>query len=105
MNRLPFALLPEARDDLDEAFDWYERRQTGLGDRFAEAVRKTIDFIAAFPRIGTVKYRDVRQRLVPRFPYVIVYREVGGMIQIVSVFHTSRDPRTWQARVDDQDLP
>ena len=104
MNRLPFVLLPEARDDLDEAFDWYERRQTGLGDRFAEAVRRTIDFVTAFPRIGTVKYRDVRQRLVLRFPYVIVYREVGGTIQIVSVFHTSRDPRTWQSRADDLEL-
>jgi plasmid stabilization system protein ParE len=105
MSRLPFVLLPEARDDLDGAFDWYERRRTGLGDQFAEAVHKTIDLITAFPRIGTVKYRDVRQRLVPRFPYVIVYREVGGTIQIVSVFHTSRDPRTWQSRVDDPDIP
>jgi plasmid stabilization system protein ParE len=105
MNRLPFVLLPEARDDLDKAYDWYESHRTGWGDRFAEAVQRTIDLITAFPRIGTVKYRDVRQRLVLRFPYVVIYREVGGTIQIVSVFHTSRDPRTWQLRVDELDSP
>jgi hypothetical protein len=25
-------LLPEARDDLDDAYAWYEEQQPGLGD-------------------------------------------------------------------------
>ncbi len=105
MSPLPFVLLPEAQDDFDKAYDWYESHRTGWGDRFAAAVQRTIDLITAFPGIGTVKYRDVRQRLVLRFPYVVIYREVGGTIQIVSFFHTSRDPQTWISRVDDLDNP
>lgn len=105
MNRLPFVLLPEAQDDFDKAYDWYESHRTGSGDRFADAVQRTIDLITAFPRIGTLKYRDVRQRLVSRFPYVLIYREVGGTVYIISVFHTSRDPQTWMSRVDDLGTP
>jgi|SRR5947209_16990546 len=105
MNRLPFVFLPEGQADFDEAYDWYELHRTGGGDKFADAVQRTIDLITAFPRLGTLKYRDVRQRLVLRFPYVLIYREAGGTIHIVSVFHTSRDPQAWVSRVDDLDTP
>jgi plasmid stabilization system protein ParE len=105
MSRLPFVFVPEAQADFDKAYDWYESQRTGCGDKFADAVQRTIDLITAFPRIGALKYRDVRRRLVQRFPYVLIYREVGGTIYIVAVFHTSRDPQTWMMRVDDLGIP
>lgn len=105
MSRLPFVLLPEARAELDDAYDWHERQRTGWGDEFAEAVRRTIEFITAFPKAGAVKYRDARKRLVPRFRYMIVYRIVGQEIHVISVFHASRDPKIWQSRVDASDQP
>ena len=105
MNRLPFVLLPEAQADFDEAYDWHERQRAGGGDRFADAVRQTIDFITAFPLAGRLKYRDARKRLVPRFRYMVVYRIVGQVGHVVAVSHTSRDPQVWQSRVDASDQP
>ena len=105
MSRLPFVLLPAAQADFDEAYDWHERQRTGGGDRFADAVHRTIDFITAFPNAGTLKYRDARKRLVRGFKYMVVYRVVGHEVQVISVFHTSRDPQAWQSRVDASDQP
>lgn len=31
---LDLVLLADARDDLDEAYNWYESNEIGLGDRF-----------------------------------------------------------------------
>jgi hypothetical protein len=45
---MPSAIyLPEARDDIDEAFESYERRRAGLGDRFLEALERRIETIEA----------------------------------------------------------
>jgi len=48
---------------------------------------------------GIVHY-DVRKAVVTRFPYIVLYREEAGEVLVISVFHTSRDPAVWQARLD-----
>jgi hypothetical protein len=37
---LPVVLIPEARDEFDEAFDWYERQKKGLGITFSDHVQR-----------------------------------------------------------------
>lgn len=44
-------------------------------------------------------YTVVRMALVRRFPYVILYRVEATRIVVVSVFHTSRDPKIWRRRL------
>ena len=39
----------EARLDIQEAYDWYEGRLQGIGDRFLAAVDQCIDRVAANP--------------------------------------------------------
>ena len=46
---LPVVLLPEARTEFDEAFDWYERQKTGLEVSFANDVQRVFDRISANP--------------------------------------------------------
>jgi len=33
------------QEDYDEVFEWYEKQQMGLGERFIDAVRITVDQI------------------------------------------------------------
>ena len=94
----PVRLLPEARVELDEAVDWYEQRSTGLGPAFLARVREVLDRIAADPRRHATVHLDVRKVLVPRFPYVVLFREGPGEVLVISVFHTSRDPSIWKSR-------
>jgi len=95
---LPVDFRGEARDELRDGYDWYEGRRAGAGATFLAAVQAALDHIAAFPQSGRVMLDDIRRVLVLKYPYVIFYREVGGRILVISVFHTSRDPAIWQGR-------
>ena len=97
---LPVILRPEARDDYDVAFDWFEARRPGDGVAFVKAVQEVFDRIGENPRLHAVVYGDVRKAVVSGYPYYCVYyRERSDHVEVLSVFHTSRDPNIWQSRV------
>jgi plasmid stabilization system protein ParE len=87
-----------ARAEFDEAGDWYERRQAGLGVAFATAVQEVFDRIAAQPQLHAIVLRDIRRAVVRGFPYCVYYRERPSTVVVLSVFHTSRDPSVWRGR-------
>ena len=95
---LPVILDPEAQAEFDEAYDFYEGRRTGVGERFADAVQMVLDRIAGQPRLHTAVFGDVRKAVVAAFPYCVFYREEPSQVRVLSVFHTSRDPSIWQSR-------
>lgn len=94
----PVRLLPEARVEFNEATDWYERRRAGLGVKFVARVREVLGRMAADPQRHATVYLDVRKALVPKFPYVVLYRDETHEVLVISVFHTSRDPSIWKSR-------
>jgi plasmid stabilization system protein ParE len=96
---LPIRLLPEARDELDAAVDWYEQQRAGLGTVFLDRVREVVARIAANPQLHATVYQDVRKAVVQKFPYVVLYKEEAGEVVVIAVFHTARDPSIWQGRV------
>jgi plasmid stabilization system protein ParE len=96
---LPVVMRAEAEAEFDVAFDWYDARGIGLGRAFAGAVKTVFDGIAAQPRMHAVVLADVRKAVVRRYPYCVYYRPHPDRIEVLSVFHTSRDPSIWQGRV------
>ncbi len=96
--RLPVVLRDAARDEFDESFDWYDAQRVGLGSEFAAAVQQVFDRIAANPRIHQVVIDDVRKDVVRRFPYCIFYRPHADRVEVIAVFHNSRDPAVWRSR-------
>ena len=64
---LPIRLLPEARDELDAAVDWYEQQRPGLGTAFLDRVRDVFARIAANPQLHASVYQDVRRAVVQKF--------------------------------------
>lgn len=95
---LPVVVRAEAEAEFDEAFDFYDTRQVGLGPAFAAAVQKVFDGIAAQPLMHAVEFADIRKAVVRRFPFCVYYRPHPDRVEVVAVFHTSRDPSIWQAR-------
>ncbi|MFZ4700119.1 MAG: type II toxin-antitoxin system RelE/ParE family toxin [Candidatus Methylumidiphilus sp.] len=95
---LPIRLLPEAKAEFDAAADWYEQQRRGLGLDFVTRIREVFKRLAVNPKLYAMVYRDVRQAIVTRFPYVVLYREVQGEILVISVFHTAQNPTLWQIR-------
>lgn len=82
-----------------DAVEWYEQRRTGLGEAFATAVERVTDRLAAQPDFYPVVHREVREALVSGYPYCLYYRVEEHRVVVLSVFHTSRDPSSWQRRV------
>lgn len=96
--KLPLVLRDAAEREFDEAFDWYDAEQPGTGMRFLNAVQKVFNQIAEMPQLYPPVLADVRKAVVRRFPYCIYYRAHPDRIEVIAVFHTSRDPRIWQTR-------
>jgi len=95
---LPVILDPEARDEFDEGYDYYEGRREGLGESFADAVQLTLNRIGGMPQLHRAVFGDVRRAVVHGFPYCVYYREEASRTRVLSVFHTGRDPNIWQSR-------
>jgi len=88
-------LLSRAKHELLDAWEWYEDKQPGLGDRFIEETYKTIQHIQKHPEHYQQRKRLYREALTDIFPYLIIYRVLKKEETIVvsSIYHTSRNPR------------
>jgi plasmid stabilization system protein ParE len=96
---LPIIFRVEAELEFDEAFDWYEQQQTGLGIHFLECVTEVLERVESFPEAYETVVEDVRRAVVRKFPYVILYKVEPSQILVLAVFHSKRDPQTWHDRV------
>lgn len=94
-------LLPIVLTDLREARKWYHQKSEALAKEFKTEVSKEIDYIGKFPEHYQLKYRDLRQSLVTRFPYAIFYlvEEEQKRIIVFGVLHTSRNPEIIRYRI------
>lgn len=90
---------PEAEAEFNDAIDYYEDKERGLGYDFAVEVYATIQRITTFPKAWPVMENDVRRSLVRRFPYGILYSEATEEIWVVAVMHLHRTPEYWKHRV------
>ena len=95
---LPIVLRAEAEAEFDEAFDFYDARRPGFGPEFVAEVQRVFDRVAAHPLICQVVFADVRKAVVRRFPYCVFYRPHADQVEVIAVFHTSRDPSIWHGR-------
>ena len=87
-------LSTKARQELGESWSWYEEQQLGLGNRFEEAFFSKADLIQSNPLHYPLKGR-YHQTQMDIFPFLIVFKvnKQKETILIVSVFHTSRNPK------------
>jgi len=95
---LPVVLRDAAQAEFDEAFDFYDGRRAGYGVKFANQVQKVFDRISANPDLHPPIFADIRKAVVSRFPYFVYYRAEMGRIEVIAVFHASRDPSVWKGR-------
>ncbi len=95
---VPIHFRPEAVDEIDATFQWYEEQRAGLGEEFLSALLDQLDRMQQNPEGWAVLYRKIRACPMRRFPYVIYYRVLPDRINIVAVQHGHRDPRAWRRR-------
>jgi plasmid stabilization system protein ParE len=89
---------PAAQADLAGALQWYEDHAPEIIPQFREAVRAVVARIETKPQQFPPAAHQTRRALLPRFPYLVIFRETAEAAYVVAVFHTSRDPRAWRRR-------
>ncbi len=99
-----FEFHPEARAEFLADIDWFEEREFGLGERFAAAVRASIEDAVESPEgwsawPGWNREPVVRSRGVKRFQYRVVHFVSGELVIVVAVAHEKRRPGYWRDRM------
>jgi plasmid stabilization system protein ParE len=90
----------EADSEVYEAALYYEERANDLGLAFLDEVEKTSQRILANPMAYRRVGGEVRQALVARFPYSILYViEPDECIRVIAVAHQKRRPGYWWKRL------
>ena len=89
---------PKAADEYDEAIDYYEDCQTGLGKQLTQEIDASIKLILAFPIAWTLLEGEVRRILIRRFPYGLLYISRDDEIYILAVMNLNCNPNYWKTR-------
>ena len=90
----------EALQDLEEIASYIAHNNPAAAfavvARIHSVIYETLDLL---PRAGRDRY-GAYEFAVPHLPYVIVYKETNGDLDIIGVFHTSLHPETKRRRLD-----
>ena len=94
-------ILPEAFADIKEAARWYDEREFGLGIEFLREALQAVDTLSKHPLAYRIRQRrrNVRWKLLNRFPYRVVFRLQDELITVVAVLHSARHDRQWRERL------
>lgn len=96
-------LRPEVEADVNEAAEWYESQQSGLGNEFCEEIIRVFDILAKNPLLQCRRHprKNIRWRYPERFPYRVVYEVLATekTIVVAAVIHAARHDRHWRRRV------
>jgi toxin ParE1/3/4 len=84
-----------ASRQIGAARTWYESQQTGLGEEFVLAVELQLKRLEQAPLLYVEVFPQIRRALLPRFPYAIFFAVIGEVVQVISVWHQSSNPKRW----------
>ena len=91
--------LEDAKLELLDALDYYNRRTPGAGDRLLEDVLVTADRMCEAPERWPIESDGYRRWRLLAFPYSLRYEiTVDGNIDIVAVAHGKREPGYFHER-------
>jgi plasmid stabilization system protein ParE len=93
MGKFQIVILDRAFQEIENARDYYENNQINLGTSFTKEVFSILEILESNPLLFPVKFNTVREALLNKFPFVVVFEILpNNEIIILSVFHFSRNP-------------
>lgn len=89
---------PMAELEMNEAFEYYEKRVIGLGNTFINEVERAINSICRNPESAPTIKKPIHQKILWRFPYSIIYSVSLDAVRILAVANQKRRPFYWHSR-------
>lgn len=88
-------LSPEAEEDIDYGFDYYNKLSDGLGFEFTNTIDRYLKKISEWPTASSIRYDNVRVKPIDTFPYTIHFTIADSTtVYILRIFNTWQQP-TW----------
>ncbi|MDB6028561.1 MAG: hypothetical protein JWM68_4784 [Verrucomicrobiales bacterium] len=84
-------VLAEAAEDIEQARDFYDLQEEGIGDYCADSLVADIESLALYHGIHSRHFGFYRL-LANRFPFGIYYRETKTATQVFAVLDLRREP-------------
>jgi len=99
-ERLREAYTEAALEETLEIETYLATQSSGLGEAFRAELNATIDALLEFPESApVVSPKAIRRRLLPRFPYAVLYVLSDDLLLILVVTHTRRAPNSGDDRL------
>lgn len=95
---LDYLISPEARDDIDRTYAWYEAQAPGRGDAFLTEVADMVARLRVNPALYGLLDGRTRAAPLPNSKYIVYYRIEPNRVRVVAVQHATADPRKWRRR-------
>jgi plasmid stabilization system protein ParE len=92
------SFAPLAQREYEDAFEYYEAQEEGLGQRFRTAVWEALSILEQFPEIGEEVRPGIRRILVRLFPYKLIYTATDDALLVIAFAHGHREPDYWSER-------
>lgn len=93
-----FFFHPRADEEFNEAVQYYEECQPGLGLEFAKEIYASIGRVAEYPNAWSEMSKNTRRCLVNRFPFGVIFQIKSGKLRIMAIANLHRRPGYWKDR-------
>jgi plasmid stabilization system protein ParE len=90
---------PRAMADARGARRWYARRSAAVASQFVDELDQAMAQISGTPQQWSPYLHGTRVYRLHHFPYLIVYQELPGAVQVIAVAHGKRRPGYWRRRL------
>lgn len=90
-------LLPAARRDLVDGYQFYEKQAAGVGRYFLDSLYAEIDSLTVHAGIHPVHFGSYRRLLARRFPFAVYYQVDDEVVSVYAVLDCRRSP-AWARR-------
>ena len=97
MRRL-FSIHETAEAEINEAADFYDLEDPGLGSVFIDEVERAIESVSQLPDAAQLVRGRVRKKPLAKFPYSLVYSVRPDEIRLLAVAHQKGRPFYWRGR-------
>lgn len=99
----PLRFAPSVEAEIEAAGDYYDDQRPGLGSEFLDALEDALQRLVEQPQAHgfvpeTELAEGIRQVVVRRFPYRIVFRERAEDLLVLACMHARREPGYWRSR-------
>jgi len=91
-------IQPEAEQDLDDAFAYFEAQQTGLGFQLLADLTEVLELLEENPFLFQTIYGEKRRAVIQRFGYNLIYKVIEFDAYILAIIHGQRNPPRWEDR-------